>query len=143
MLSIAEALDAVMREARALAPATSSLEQAQGCVLAEDVLADADSPPFDKALVDGYAVRTTDLEGNEPALVHRRADHRGTDALPALCATREAAVIMTGAPIPPELRRRRDARANADASMESVFIEQTTIKPGQNVLLARGGDARR
>ncbi|HMO36886.1 MAG TPA: hypothetical protein PKA06_12670, partial [Gemmatales bacterium] len=29
-------------------------------VLAEDIASDIDSPPFDKAMVDGYAVRTAD-----------------------------------------------------------------------------------
>ena len=66
MLTIGEALDAVKQEARSLAPESKTLERALGCVLAEDVRADADSPPFDKALVDGYAVRTADLEGAEP-----------------------------------------------------------------------------
>ena len=42
MLSISEALIAVLNETRALAPAVASLEEALGCVLAEDVKADAD-----------------------------------------------------------------------------------------------------
>jgi molybdopterin biosynthesis enzyme len=65
MLTIGEALDAVLSEARALAPETRRLEDAGGCVLAEDVRADADSPPFEKALVVGYAIRTADLLGPE------------------------------------------------------------------------------
>ena len=83
MLTISEALDAVIKETRPLAPELLSLERAQGCVLAEDVRADADSPPFDKALVDGYAVRTADLEGTEPSLSDRRADHCRPYALAA------------------------------------------------------------
>ena len=77
MLSIGEALAAVINEARALAPAVVRLEDALGCVLAEDVKADADSPPFDKALVDGYAVRTADLRRDRAVPDDRRADHRG------------------------------------------------------------------
>jgi len=30
-------------------------------VLADDVVCDLDSPPFDKALMDGFAVRVVDL----------------------------------------------------------------------------------
>ena len=45
---------------------------ALGCVLAEDVAADLDSPPFDKALVDGYAVRSSDLDGTGPLAWRRR-----------------------------------------------------------------------
>ncbi len=48
-----------------LPPVGCPLAEALGCVLAEDVVADGDSPPFDKALVDGYAVRSADLTGQE------------------------------------------------------------------------------
>ena len=34
---------------------------AAGLVLAEDVASDLDMPPFDKAMMDGYAVRTADF----------------------------------------------------------------------------------
>ena len=40
---------------------------ADGRILAEDVIAPVDLPPFDNAAVDGYAVRLGDLEGS-PAL---------------------------------------------------------------------------
>jgi len=53
----------VLQHARPV-PATWELTvRALHCVLAEDVTADIDLPPFDKALVDGYAVRSIDLEG--------------------------------------------------------------------------------
>ena len=81
---------------RALAPGTSRLEQALGCVLAEDVRADADSPPFDKALVDGFAVRTSDLQGTGPSLSIGELITAGRVPSRAL-RKREAAVIMTGA----------------------------------------------
>ena len=134
MLSIGEALDAVISEARALAPAAVRLEDALGCVLAEDVRADADSPPFDKALVDGYAVRTADLEGAEPSLAVGELITAGQNPSRAL-GRREAAVIMTGAPIPPgcdavimhERTRTQDGL---------VILEQAQIKPGHSVLRA-------
>ena len=61
MLTIEEALAEVMKEARPLPPAERSLLDSRGCLLAENVAADADQPPFDKSLVDGYAVRISDL----------------------------------------------------------------------------------
>ena len=33
------------------------LGEAAGLVLAEDIVSDVNSPPYDKALMDGYAVR--------------------------------------------------------------------------------------
>jgi molybdopterin molybdotransferase len=99
MLTVEEALDAVRTEARALPPIERSLARAIGCVLAEDVVADIDSPPFDKALVDGYAVRCGDLNGPEPRL------HVGEVITAGRVPSRplgrgEAAMVMTGAPIP-------------------------------------------
>ena len=39
-----------------------ALHEADGLLLAEDLRADRDYPPFDKALMDGFAVRCGDLE---------------------------------------------------------------------------------
>jgi molybdopterin molybdotransferase len=141
MLSIAEALDFVIVEARArpLAPAMTTLEEALGCVLAEDVQADADSPPFDKALVDGYAVRTSDLEGSEPCLAIGELITAGRNPSRPL-RSREAAVIMTGAPIPPGCDAAvMHERTRTDNGV--VWFDQAPIKPGQN-LLRRGAEMR-
>jgi molybdopterin molybdotransferase len=43
-----------------------TLLDAQGCVLAEDIVAEAPLPPFDNAAVDGYAVRLADLSAIAP-----------------------------------------------------------------------------
>ena len=40
-----------------------NITEALGRVLAEDIYSPIDHPPFDRSLVDGYAVRSTDLEG--------------------------------------------------------------------------------
>src|SRR5882724_8618262 len=62
MLSVAAAQEIVLQHARPLPAVTTSLDaSAVGLVLAEDVAADLDLPPFDKALMDGYAVRAADL----------------------------------------------------------------------------------
>jgi molybdopterin molybdotransferase len=48
---------------RPLRPLWLSLDEAEGGVLAEDVLADTPLPPFDNSAMDGYAVRAADLAG--------------------------------------------------------------------------------
>ena len=68
MLTVEEALRAVMERASPLPPGSRPLADALGCELAEDVAADLDLPPFDKALVDGYAVRSADLAGGDRLL---------------------------------------------------------------------------
>ena len=101
MLTVEEALAEVIKEARPLPPAERSLLDSRGCLLAENVAADADQPPFDKSLVDGYAVRISDLTS-----ANRRLKI-GETILAGQTPTRrlgpyEAAVIMTGAPLSPE-----------------------------------------
>ena len=46
---------------RALASESRPLSDALGCMLAQDVVAPIDVPPFDRANVDGFAVRAADL----------------------------------------------------------------------------------
>ncbi len=60
MLEVAEAREIVLRACSPLNATRTALADALGRVLAEDVRADLDSPPFTKALMDGYAVRAAD-----------------------------------------------------------------------------------
>ena len=139
MLTVDEAIDAVMQECRALPPALCRLPDALGCVLALDVEADADSPPFDKAVVDGYAVRTIDLEEREQSLSVGELITAGRTPSRAL-GRREAAVIMTGAPIPDGC----DAVVMQEHTRlvdGMVYFEQAPIRTGQNVL-RRGTEMR-
>ncbi len=66
MLTIEEALAAVLLHTAPLPPDRVSLAQLLGRVLAADVAAEGDFPPFDKALMDGYAVCAADLGGEPP-----------------------------------------------------------------------------
>jgi len=79
---------------------TVPLRDAVGRVLAEDIVAPVNVPPFDNSAVDGYAVRAEDLtSGGDIRLriVDRVA--AGHDAAHALRAG-EAIRIFTGAPMP-------------------------------------------
>src|SRR5580698_4235181 len=76
------------------------LRAAAGRVLAEDVIAPVNVPPFDNSAVDGYAVRAANLgaEGETRLTIVDRvaAGHDATHALHA----GEAIRIFTGAPMP-------------------------------------------
>ena len=64
MLEVAEALAAVLEHARPRRPEAVPLSPVVlGRVLAADATADRDSPPFDKSLRDGYAVRSAECAG--------------------------------------------------------------------------------
>jgi molybdopterin molybdotransferase len=74
-----------------------ALPEARGRVLAEDVIADRDQPPFDRSTRDGYACRA--VEANSGSLriagIVRAGEVWADAVLP-----RETIEIMTGAPVP-------------------------------------------
>ncbi len=117
MKSVAEALTLVLEHAQPLAARSVPAAEALGCELAESVASDIDSPPHDKAIVDGYAVRAADIGASGIELTILEEVTAGTVPTKAVvpgAATR----IMTGAPLP----------AGADAV---VMVEQTTLTGGR------------
>ncbi|HYX43188.1 MAG TPA: hypothetical protein VE821_15890, partial [Pyrinomonadaceae bacterium] len=60
MIPVPEAIRIVLEQTPRLEPEPITLTSARGRVLAEDVIADTDLPPFDRALMDGYAMRAED-----------------------------------------------------------------------------------
>src|SRR6202043_1058078 len=111
---------------------TVTLREALGRVLAQDVIAPVNVPPFDNSAVDGYAVRAANLDANGEtrlAIVDRVA--AGHDATHALQAG-EAIRIFTGAPMP--------------AGADTVFMQEDCRVEGSAVIvppgLERGANSR-
>ena len=97
MLSVADALQRILALCRSRAPEAVSLSSAcLGLVLGESVAADLDMPPFDKALMDGYAVRSADAMPERVVVEEILAGQVPTKAI----HPGETARIMTGAPLP-------------------------------------------
>lgn len=118
MLDVAAAREIVLRHAKRLPPVVGV--PFVGRVLAEDVASDVDSPPFDKALMDGYAVRRADIR---PGVELRVVEEIAAGSMPTkTLGLNEAARIFTGAPIP----------AGADAV---VMREKTTSKAPDRVVV--------
>jgi molybdopterin molybdotransferase len=99
MLTVDQALAEVLARAAPRPPERLALAEALGCFLAEDVAADCDMPPFDKALVDGFAVRSADLLGGRVRLRIVEEVPAGKTPTHSL-GPGETAAIMTGAPLP-------------------------------------------
>ena len=139
MLSVDQAIDAVLRHAGPLPARPTPLIDALGLILAEDIAADIDLPPFDKALMDGYAVRSGDLDqAGEHRL--RVVEEITAGRVPSRPLSRgEAARIMTGAPLP--------LGADAVVMIERTRMEGSTViidgpvPPGQS-RLTRGREMR-
>ena len=145
LLPFREARKRVEVEAARLRPSgveAVRLLRSQGRVLAEEVVADRDLPPFPRATRDGYAVRAADL-ARLPAELKVIGEIRAGAALdPGLgpVASGCAAEIMTGAPVP----------AGADAVVMVEYTSrqgdrvslQRAVAAGENVV-PRGSEARR
>jgi molybdopterin molybdotransferase len=107
---------------------TLPLEQASGRALAEDYVSSAHVPPHASSAMDGYALRTSDLDGESASLKITQRIAAGEVGSPL--GVGEAARIFTGAPIP--------EGADAVAMQEncSVAEGQLTLKKpvvGENV----------
>jgi molybdopterin molybdotransferase len=100
MLSVDEALAAVLREAKPLPAEEVALDAALSRVLAEDIAADRDLPPFDRSAMDGYALRAADVAG-APCALEVVGEVRAGDWPTLELRAGQAAKIMTGAPLPP------------------------------------------
>jgi molybdopterin molybdotransferase len=138
MLTVADALEAVRRHASPLAPRVAPLGELLGLRLAEDVSSGIDSPPFDKALVDGFAIATGDA-----AEVLRVTEVVTAGAVPTRRVDPGTTIrVMTGAPLP----------AGADAVVkweDCQEVDDSTVRnpaalarPGQAVL-RRGASFQR
>jgi molybdopterin molybdotransferase len=122
MLSVAEALDLIRQSVVGLEPETVSLAESLGLTLAADIVSGLDSPPFDKALMDGFAVRSSDINGE--AILLDVVEEVMAGSVPSKSVeTGQAIQIMTGAPMP----------VGADAV---VPIEQTEPADGQVTIRA-------
>ena len=144
MLAVSDALAIVLHQCDQLAPAVSALEAATlGQTLAEDVTSDLDMPPFDKALMDGYAVRCADLVDGAADLPVQ-AEVTAGQTPPALLPGR-AIRIMTGAPVPAgadAVVRIEHTRTDLPHDDDFVEIRTKQPQPGQ-FILERGREMKR
>jgi molybdopterin molybdotransferase len=95
-------------------------------VLAEDVTADADVPPFARAMMDGYAVRAADTTGatrDAPRALMVAGRVFTGEVFPGQVAGGTCVEIATGAPLP----------SGADAV---VMVEDTMAGPDGHVAIA-------
>lgn len=140
LTSIEEAHSKIIAAALPLGVETRALAESLGAVLAEDVVAAYDLPPFDNSAMDGFALRASDTAG---AAAGRPTELKVVDTVAAghtpakSVASGEATRIMTGAPMPSGA----DAVAQVEITREAgdlVLVEEP-VKPGKNVRKA-GGD---
>src|SRR4051812_24368532 len=97
-IPIEQAFALILKHAGAVPPANVELRDALGCILAEDIKADRDWPPFNRSAVDGYAVFSSDTRSAPDVLEVIEEVAAGQSPTRAL-SPGQAIKIMTGAPV--------------------------------------------
>jgi molybdenum cofactor synthesis domain-containing protein len=99
MISVAEAIQIVRQQSVPLGAEKVDLPGALGRVLAQEVVADSDLPPFDRSQMDGYAVRAADTT-SAPVSLRIVGESAAGKGWHQQMNEGEAVRIMTGAPVP-------------------------------------------
>jgi len=148
MIPVSEAVGIVIGRTPLLAAERVALEDSLGRVLAEDVVADSDLPPFDRAQMDGYALRSEDVRA-VPARLRVVGEAAAGRGWRGRLGAGEAVRIMTGAPLPEgadSVQQVEVTREDADGRVVEVgratepgqfyAVRASEIRAGETVLRA-------
>jgi molybdopterin molybdotransferase len=136
MMSVEEALARILAEIQALPTTQVPLPEALGLVLAQDIVAQEDIPPFSNSAMDGFALLSRDSQprsGQPPRL-------RVTGGVAAGYVTDQAVTegttmrIMTGAPVPPGADTVIQVELTRSEDPQSEWVEiMQAVPPGNNI----------
>jgi molybdopterin molybdotransferase len=132
VIPVEKALDIVLSHTPTLPAEDVLVTDALGRVLAEDVRADLDMPPFDRSAMDGYAVRAADA-ADAPVTLEVVGRIRAGEFSDRPLAPGQAVQIMTGAPVPPgatAVQQVEKTRALADGRKVEILAP---VETGQNI----------
>ena len=122
LMSVAEALQRVLADARPLAAEMLPLNDAQGLVLANDVTALRTQPPAALSAMDGYAVRAEDV-AQAPVTLTLIGEVAAGHPFDGTVGAGQAARIFTGGVIP--------------SGSDTVVIQENTARDGDTVIVQK------
>ncbi|HTH51773.1 MAG TPA: gephyrin-like molybdotransferase Glp [Pyrinomonadaceae bacterium] len=140
MIDISKAMRTLTRETPALANERVELRDAVGRVLAENIVADSDLPPFDRSQMDGYAVVASDTLAApiDLIVVGESAAGRGWHQR---MKRGQAVRIMTGAPVPAGADAVQRVELTSGWEGETVRIREP-VRKGMSVV-KRGAEVKK
>lgn len=139
MISLKEAQQIVLSNAKSFGTEKVLLDNSVGRVLAEQIVADRDYPPFNRATMDGYAIKLSDWKNNIRSYTIAETIYAGKISQVKLTEG-NCYKIMTGAAVPPDadfIIRREDAKENEN----TVHFNSLDIVAGLNIA-AQGQDLK-
>ncbi|MCW7074586.1 MAG: molybdopterin molybdotransferase MoeA [Candidatus Methanospirare jalkutatii] len=153
LISLSEALAILLRTARNFTVGVESVDfdASLGRVLAEDIRSPSDIPPFDRAAMDGFAVRGEDTFGASPEnpVVLRKAGTAGGEGEGKGECSEESVSVQAGEYLPIQTGMRMPAGSNAVLMLEYARERSKgeleifkPVPPGKNVSF-KGEDIRK
>jgi len=133
MITVEEDEKIIQAELRDYGAEIMPFELTLGRVLAENIKADRDLPPFNRVTMDGIAISYDALE-NGISSFHIKATQAAGDPQIMVFEPDHCIEIMTGAALPPSVDtviRYEDLEMRA--GLASVIVNHTDIKQGQNI----------
>jgi molybdopterin molybdotransferase len=132
MIDISEALNLVLRNLPERHTKTVRFDMALGFVLAEDLIATGNLPPFRRSSKDGYAVRASDVQ-KVPVELKIAGEVRAGDRSTRMLQEGEAITIMTGAVVPEGADAVQMVEYTERFSDGSRVIIKAPVEPGQDI----------
>jgi len=132
-LQATEAQHLILHSVIALGVETVQLDQSVGRVLAQEIHANRDLPPYDVSAMDGFALRSADLAG-VPVVLEIIEDIKAGDLPGKTLQTGQCARIMTGAPVPVGADAVIRVEETQEAGATAVRINKA-VKPGNDIRL--------
>lgn len=138
MINVQQAEDIILSQYQDYGKESIAYQLALGRVLAEDILADRDLPPFDRPTVDGIAIRFTSYEKGNRTFAIRAVQSAG-EASVAIDFEDQCIEIMTGAAL--------DSTVDTVIRYEDITVSNgiatinIDIRKGQNIHL-KGKDKK-
>jgi molybdenum cofactor synthesis domain-containing protein len=133
MIPVSEAIRIVQEQTHRLAAEQVELCDALGRVLAEDVFADSDLPPFDRAQMDGYAVRFEDTQ-QSPARLRIVGESAAGKGWHGELKAGEAVRIMTGAPVPAGADSVQQVELTRELDQQALVLIEKPTRAGQFIV---------
>lgn len=131
MISISEAKRIVDNETFSLSMESVRLPDSIGRILAEDIFADMDLPPFDRSQMDGFAVIAEDVK-NAPTKLKIVGESVAGKGWHNEVKTGQAVRIMTGASVPTGANSVQKVELTEETDGFITIQKPTTI--GQNIV---------
>jgi len=133
MITVADAIQIVLDHTPKLEPEEIVLTEALGRILAEDIVADTDLPPFDRAQMDGYALRAEEAQ-QTPAQLRVVGESVAGKGWHNELQPGTVIRIMTGAPVPigaDAVQQVELTREDGDGSVVEIL---EPVSPGRSIV---------